>query len=612
PTRVTQTHEEESDVRYAKDDSGFTFRRGNGVFRASFSSPVVRELNPELPKKMTMQSYELSPDESKILIVTNRETAPSRKISYVTFRGRFAEAKTADRGVADDPYKTESYLFVYDLDDDPAQHPEHDGKPWQIYRWSEGEEFGRTSIAENPWAPDSQHLVYATWRDKSRELAIVVADVAARTVRSVYTDNHEGGPDTPIVARPFFTPEGDRIVTVLEKTGFRHPWMIDPATGDATQLTEGDFEVYPQEFGDTGERLFVRSDRENPARMDAYAVDTAGGSMARLTSRPGVYDPIVLSHDHARLATVFSSWNEPHELYVVDAQVGTSEAGGEASVTRSHPVSLSDVLVLTPQLFAYENRHGQTIRGFVFHPPGWQPTDERPLMVYVYGGPLITRKQVTDGTFNASGYLFNMYLALRHGYVTATIDPRGNSGYGAVFESANWENIGTPQTEDLVDGVRYLIDNHGVDADKVGLNGWSFGGFQTQHAMYTAPDVFRLGIAGAGPTEWQNYNTWYANTFVGDSPLGDPTELDQYSLTRLAKNLEGPLLLLHGMEDTNVLFQDTVFVYRELLNYGKGPLVELVVDPTGGHGLGGDIETLDRYQIYEAFLMKHWGPYRHP
>ena len=160
--------------------------------------------------------------------------------------------------------------------------------------------------------------------------------------------------------------------------------------------------------------------------------------------------------------------------------------------------------------------------------------------------------------------------------------------------------------------MRYLIDNHGVDADKVGLNGWSFGGFQTQHAMYTAPDVFRLGIAGAGPTEWQNYNTWYANTFVGDSPLGDPTELDQYSLTRLAKNLEGPLLLLHGMEDTNVLFQDTVFVYRELLNYGKGPLVELVVDPTGGHGLGGDIETLDRYQIYEAFLMKHWGPYRHP
>ncbi len=127
--------------------------------------------------------------------------------------------------------------------------------------------------------------------------------------------------------------------------------------------------------------------------------------------------------------------------------------------------------------------------------------------------------------------------------------------------------------------------------------------------MYTAPDVFTLGIAGAGPTEWQNYNTWYSTGVIGPVPNGKAEDLDKYSLTYLAKNLRGPLLLLHGMEDTNVLFQDTVKVYRKLLQAGKGPLVELAIDPTGGHGMGGDMDTRDRHAIYATFLAKWWGPY---
>jgi dipeptidyl aminopeptidase/acylaminoacyl peptidase len=169
-----------------------------------------------------------------------------------------------------------------------------------------------------------------------------------------------------------------------------------------------------------------------------------------------------------------------------------------------------------------------------------------------------------------------------------------------------------PQTEDLVDGVKYLIAEGGIDPEKVGIHGWSFGGFQTQMCLYTAPETFKLGIAGAGPTEWQNYNNWYSGGVIGDTRVGKPEDLDKYSLTKLAKNLQGHLMLLHGMEDTNVLFQDTIKVYQELLKAGKGPLVELVVDPTGGHGLGGDIKTKDRFAIYEGYLRRMWGPYVAP
>jgi dipeptidyl aminopeptidase/acylaminoacyl peptidase len=202
-----------------------------------------------------------------------------------------------------------------------------------------------------------------------------------------------------------------------------------------------------------------------------------------------------------------------------------------------------------------------------------------------------------------------MYLASVFGYITVTIDPRGSSGYGNAFGNANWAKPGQAQVEDLTDAVKHFENQYNIDRTKVGINGWSFGGFQTQMCMFTAPDTFTLGIAGAGPTEWQNYNTWYTNGVIGNSPNAKPDDLDKYSLTKVAKHLRSPLLLLHGMEDDNVLFQDTVNVYRKLLQYGKGPLVELALDPTGGHGMGGDIDNRDRHAIYLAFLNKWWGAY---
>ena len=199
-------------------------------------------------------------------------------------------------------------------------------------------------------------------------------------------------------------------------------------------------------------------------------------------------------------------------------------------------------------------------------------------------------------------------MAKKHGYVACTIDTRGNSGYAGVFEKANFGQVGQPQVEDLVDAVAFLVENHGVDKEKVAIHGWSFGGFQTQMCMYSEPDVFQVGIAGAGPTEWENYNSWYTRHTIGKSEPGKAT-LKEFSLLPLAKNLKGHLLLVHGMEDSNVLYQDTVRVYRELLKAGKETLVELFLDPTGGHGLGGDVKTLSRYRKYEQFLLRTLGPH---
>lgn len=608
PVRLTKTQDAESGVSYTRDDGGMIFRRGSNVFRMRFDSAQIEQLNPPLPHNTTMGRYWLSPDETKILISSSRQTGQSRQVTYITYRGRLAEARTTERSMADDTFKAENYLFLYDLHDDPKKNPEHDGKPWEIYRHAGGEEYEITSVHDEPFSQDSKRLVFAKWNRNKRSLEIMLVDIAKKEVRTIFRDTHDGEHTTPSLCRPFFTPDGSKVLCLLERSGYRHVWVVDPLKEGATQLTRGDFEVYPEKLSADGRHLLVTSSREHPARVNLYLVQMEDGSMERITQQNGSYSNPEPNHSFTAVAVSFASWTHPTETYLLSLK---NRQGEEVALTKSHSETFYKVNKLTPALFDYQNRHGHTVYGFMFLPPNWKPEEKRPLMIYVYGGPLGTGRSVIDGSFNSEAYWFHLYLAYNYGYICITVDPRGQSGYGAVFGKANWEQPGKPQVEDLVDAVNYFKEKYNIDPQKVGVHGWSFGGFQTQMCLYTAPDVFTLGIAGAGPTEWLNYNTWYTGGVIAETPAKNAQEWqEKFSLLPLTKNLKAPLLLVHGLEDTNVLFQDTMKVYRELLRNGKGPLVELVVDPTGGHGLGGDIRTLQRFLIYESFIKKHWGPYR--
>lgn len=597
PVRLTKTREPETQVEWLPDDSGYTFRRGAGVYRVKWDSPLVEQLNPEMPSGIQFGAYFLSPDGERMALFGSKPGAPGRQVDYIVYRDRFAEAKKTARGVADDDFAGESLLYVFNIADDAKG----DGKPLEVWKFPGGEEYQEVSLDQEPWSADSKKFVFASWKRDKKELIVHVVDLAAKKVQDVYKTTSDGEHRTPSLSSPFFTPDGKNIVLLMDTSGFRHAHVLDPAIGGARQLTQGNFECYPIEMSKDGKSLFVRATKEHPSRQDVYRVDFETGAMSRLTGEEGWYTNPTFSNKQDKFTAAFSSWSQLGETYLVGG-------GSQKAITDSHDAkAFFKNIKIKPQLFEYSNRNGQTIHGFMFLPPGFKKTDKRPLMIYVYGGPLGESHSVQNGSFNSTAYLFNMYLSHVLGYVTVTMDPRGQSGYGAAFGKANWEKPGVAQVEDLSDGVKYLTQNWGVDPAKVAINGWSFGGWQTQMCLYTAPDVFTLGIAGAGPTEWQNYNTWYTGGVIGNSPKGNGDYLDKYSLTKVAKNLKSPLMLLHGVEDTNVLYQDTMKVYRELLQMGKGSLVELAIDPTGGHGMGGDMNNRDRHAIYLTFLLKHWG-----
>lgn len=648
-TRLTRTREREADVQYLPDGSGYTYLRDGALLRVKFGEHQIVQLDPELKDGERMVGYRLSPDMKRLVFLASRgQTTNDRaaRVTIVSYRDRFARAQEVRRHMPDDPWpESFSSVYLYDL----KGHAMEEGKLERVFTRKVG---GPRDVMRVPeWSPDSSRIAFAAFDQQQGVMKILEAGFKAEekkdkgekkegeketdakpgaktdggpegasqpegekpkdaekepefkieNARVVYQFLHAGGPNTPGMVRPLYLPDSRRMVFITELSGFRQLHLLDPRYEQLTQVTSGQYELYPFHITRDNTSLFATTTEGDPNQEQVCRIDLSTLAVTRLTTARGVHSDVAVREDGTLVASVHADFGAPGELCIT-APDGTAPR----RITDSHPKEAHALTKAAPEYFTYENRHGQTIHGHMFKPADWSPEDKRPLLIYVYGGPLGERKMATRGAFAAPSYFFARYMAENHGWVTATIDPRGASGYGAVFEKANFEQVGKPQTEDLVDGARWFVKNQGVDEKKLSLHGWSFGGFQTQMVMYTEPDVFAVGLAGAGPTEWHNYNSWYSTGTIGANEPGK-TDLEKYSLLPLAKNLKGKLLLIHGVEDSNVLYQDTVRVYRELLKANKEVNVELFIDPTGGHGLDGDVKTIGRYRKYEDFLVRHLG-----
>jgi dipeptidyl aminopeptidase/acylaminoacyl peptidase len=648
--RLTCTEARESQVNYLPDGSGYTYNLDNVLYCVRFDDHRVRQLNPRLPAGMELSGYSLSEDGRHLVITgrSGRRPEGGRQVDIIRYRDRFAKADSVPRTVSDDETKPRDLqVWLYDLQ--TAEREESD----LIRIFQTRIDDPRDVISQPQWSPDSSKVTFCFFDQENSEVQIRTGEfpdpdklaelreeaekkqareeakqeeeedqdeqdrggrrgrrggsreaplTLDHEARIVYRFKHDGGPNTPRMVSPDWAWDNRHVVFVSEQSGFRHVHLLDPLYESVRQLTAGHFEVYPLRLSEDHRTLFLTATRDSAARTMAYALDLESAKLTRISDRDGSYSGVAVSDDGKRLLANFVSYGTLPEL------ICQNGSGKVETLTDSHPEETRQLTQWEPEFFDYSNRHGHTIHGMMFKPPGWKKSAGKkyPLLIYVYGGPLGTRKSVTDGSYRADGYFFQAYMAHKHGYLTVVIDPRGQSGYGGFFEKANYEQVGKPQVEDLVDGVRFLTENYNIDDQRVGIHGWSFGGFQTQMCLYTEPDVFQVGLAGAGPTEWENYNAWYTTGTVGPSRTGKPDQ-KKYSLLPLAKNLKGKLLLVHGIEDTNVLFQDTVAIYRELLQAGKETNVELFVDPTGGHGLGGDVKRLNRMRKYEEFLLRTLG-----
>jgi dipeptidyl-peptidase-4 len=610
-------------LRYLPDGSGYLFARGGHeshltIWKGTFVTRELQSWRPQLPAFEELLGFEISPD-GQHLAMRTRKTAPGMSWSsfkIAIYRDRFMQVQTTARYLAENAMLDSTVsIFVAPLDRVTTDATAAT-RVWSCKLTAHGDVVARPS-----WSPDSRKLAFAHYAHAQNKFEILETELqrdrntrdggnlVPQQARVVYTFEHKGGPTTPRMVEPWYLADSRHLVFVCEQSEFLQLHKLDTQDGTFTALTSGQFEVYPIALAKDRSAVYVATTKDHPAQRVLYSVSVTNGNMQRLTAEPGTYGTIernwnrittvAVSPDGRTVLANYATFGKLRELVQVDVAASTHKV-----LTYSHGPQAHRLATARPEFISYKNRHGDTIHGYVFKPQGWQNTDQRPALIYVYGGALGIDKEAMDGEVREY-YLFAQYMAEKHGYVTVVLDPRGASGYGGRHEKANFEQPGKAQVEDLEDGAKFLVANYGVDAKRIGLHGWSFGGFATQMCMYTS-EAFAAGIAGAGPTQWENYNAWYTTTAIGKG--GPPRRtLRRFSLLPLAKDLRGQLLLVHGMEDNNVLLQDTINVYRALLDAGKVTQVELFLDPTGGHGLGGDVQQLSKFRKYEQFLLRTLG-----
>jgi dipeptidyl aminopeptidase/acylaminoacyl peptidase len=443
------------------------------------------------------------------------------------------------------------------------------------------------------WSDDgSRALIFSTSHDfKDRWIHTVSVDSGAtKLVDTLH--------DSAWVAGPCFGcggwyDGGKRFWFVSEADGYAHLYTMDADGGDRKQLTSGKWEVNAVSLSRDGKSFYLTTSEESPFEQHFYRMSVNGGAREKLTSRVGGHTA-VLSPDESMIADVYSQSNRPPELFLQQAR-----AGAQASqVTTSPTKEWLAFNWVTPEIVMVPASDGIKVPARIYRPKDMKASANGAAVIFVHGAGYL-HEVVNYWSPYPREYLFNQYLASK-GYVVLDMDYRGSAGYGRDWRTAIYRWMGGRDLADEVDGSKYLTKNFGIDPERIGMFGGSYGGFMTLMALFTEPKLFGAGAALRPVTDWAHYNHGYTARIL-NFPETDTLAYRRSSPIFFAQNLEDPLLILHGMVDTNVHFEDSVRLTQRLIELGKKGWW-LVPYPVEDHGFVRPDSWTDEYtRIFNLF-----------
>jgi dipeptidyl aminopeptidase/acylaminoacyl peptidase len=348
----------------------------------------------------------------------------------------------------------------------------------------------------------------------------------------------------------------------------------------------------------------VIANREHPGLEELYRVDVASGAMTRLTENGGLISGYAVSPDEKRLLFLGSKVTQHPELYVVPA--GRPGEARRLSDTMSAEFRAIDWAL--PELVGIPSSHPtggfEEVWARVYTPAGWSADRRWPAVAFVHGAGYL--QNVHHGWSSYYREFMFHTLLVRRGYVVIDIDYRGSSGYGRDWRTAIYRDMGSPEIEDYEDGLRWLVSHRNVDPARVGVYGGSYGGFFTFMAMFKQPELFAAGAALRPVSDWAHYNHGYTSNIL-NTPQVDPEAYRKSSPIEYAEGLRRPLLILHGMVDDNVVFQDSVRLVQRLIELGKTDWFETAIYPLEPHSFKEPSSWTDEYRrIWNLFERTLW------
>ncbi len=449
------------------------------------------------------------------------------------------------------------------------------------------------SVSFRGWNDAGTHgILFATSLDnKHRWILSVEAENARLTVL-------EHLADSAWVAGPCFTcvgwiPDSDRVWFVSEADRFAHLYTVNADGSDLRQLTSGAWEVHSVEIPEQRDHFLLRTNEGSPFEQHMWRMGLDGSDRTRLTSGTGRFEGWV-SPDGARLAVVHSTQTRPEELYLMDNRPGADLA----RVTTSPTGDFLAFPWVRAEIIHFTARDGTEVPARIYRPADLGVEPNGAAILFVHGAGYLQNVHEWWSQYFRE-YMFHHYLAAQ-GFTVLDVDYRASAGYGRDWRTAIYRHMGGWDLWDYVDSVDWLVAEEGVDRDRIGIYGGSYGGFITLMALFTEPDVFHAGGAWRSVTDWAHYNEGYTSRIL-NRPHEDPEAYRQSSPIYFAENLRGHLLMGHPMYDTNVHFQDIVRLTQRLIELEKENW-ELAVYPTENHGMVEPTSWVDQLRrLYELY-----------
>lgn len=463
-------------------------------------------------------------------------------------------------------------------------------------------ETGRSQIVETPFTTrevnwsmpvvaDEGTLAVANLRSADNEDRwLVVVDPASAKARAIDALHDEAWVrDAP---EPFgWMPDHKHLWFLSERDGWMHLYRIDASAESprATQLTQGKWEVASASVSPDKKMFYLTSNEVHPGERQVYTMPLDGGERTRLTRATGNHSAEP-SPDETTLGVIYSYSNQPPEVFLMRNQPGAEPS----RVTTSTSDEWRSFKWADPQVVTYRARDGAEVYARLYTPEmlGARRDPLAPAVVFVHGSGYLQNAHKYWSNYSRE-YMFHNLLASR-GYVVLDPDYRASAGYGRDWRTAIYRHMGGKDLDDVVDGARYLVEKHRISLRRIGVYGGSYGGFITLMALFTSPDTFAAGAALRPVTDWAHYNHNYTSNILDEPPL-TAEAYRRSSPIYFAEGLKSPLLIGHGMVDTNVFFQDTVRLVQRLIELRKENW-ELAVFPVENHGFERETSWADEYK----------------
>jgi dipeptidyl-peptidase-4 len=460
-------------------------------------------------------------------------------------------------------------------------------------------------LARVNWLPDGKTLAIQRESRDQRRLDLLFADIGTGRTRIVLTETSDSWIE--LNDEISFLKHSREFIWRSSRDGFRHLYLYGDDGRLIRQLTAGSWDVDDfdkraiKAIDETRRLVYFAATEKSPTERHLYRASLDAQdprAIQRISQGDGVHD-VTMPADGRHYVDNFTSVAQPPQVSLHEPDGKLIAYLLENRLDQTHPDApyLADNSV--PEFGTLDAADGQTLYYRLFKPAHFDPAKHYPAIVEVYGGPSVQR--VLN---NWTGNSFTQILT-RAGYVVFQLDNRGSAYRGTAFQSPIHQELGKVEVEDQVQGARWLASQGFVDPARLGVWGWSYGGYMTLMLMFRAPELFRAGVAGAPVTDWRLYDTHYTERYLG-RPQDNAAGYEASSVLPYAKGLKGGLLVIHGMSDDNVLFLHSTKLFRALQDLNEP--FDVMVYPGGKHGLMRQHDGRHGYALMKRFFDEHLGP----